>query len=161
MVGTQEKLRSMLQFLAISSAEQLAYLPPFWPWIDYLIDDTGDRTDNPLYYFTYRTWEFLERHDFGEDEFGRAVRDVWTVLTIMFDPGYEYIWIPGGPTEKSVSGPADGLWNVIRRLAGQALLLRGWETKRPELPFEQIIYVSKLGPSTRGKDPKREWSRLP
>lgn len=137
--GTRNMLRSMLRFLALPTAEKLEFLPAVEPPVTYLMNECGDRTEDPLLYYVNAVFELTERSvPASSQQFQSLVLDINSLLAVMIEQteAYPYIW----HLDKArcpVTGPADRLWNILERLAREALAMNGWVTGRPEIPFSQ------------------------
>jgi hypothetical protein len=138
MNNTSEKmLRSMCQFLALSDKDKLEFLPASNPEVKYQVNEMGDQTDNPLYYYCNAFFEFIDRYHEKSGDFSELIRDIGTLLAIMIEQrsSYGFIWHIDKIEIGGIWGPADRVWNILRRLAIQALSERKWPQGFPEVPF--------------------------
>jgi hypothetical protein len=135
--ATQEMLESMLRFFALTNGRKLSFLPAAEPLVGYVLNECGDRTENALLYYCNAAFELTDRVvDASSEEFQALVLDIHAVLAVMIEQesAYPYIWY----LDKSacpVSGPADRLWNILGRLALEALAAKGWSPGFPGVPF--------------------------
>ena len=142
-----QMLRAMCQFLALGNSEKLEFLPAINPSVTYVVNACGDKTDNPLFYYCNAAYELMDRYRGGGfDEFSDLIGDIYVIVSIMIEQKkeYPYIWYMD-KRACLVSGPADRIWNVLRRLAIQALSARGWPQGFPEIPFAATGYSGVRG----------------
>jgi hypothetical protein len=164
-----QMLRTMLRFLALADEEKLTFLPPTSDSEFYIVNEAGDRTRNPLFYYCNAVFELMSRYSVGHsEEFANVAADITALLDNII-------------ATKEINGPmwylekkradswgtafsADRLWNILRRLALVALAARGWEAGPPEIPFSETGYsgvrqasVDKWEPGKSGSTDSKEW----
>jgi hypothetical protein len=140
-------LQAMCQFLALSEDEKLAFLPPIRKDVTYKINECGDRTNNPLYSYCNAIFELTDRyHGPSEGGFAELIADINSIVAIMIEQRkkYPYVWYID-ETKPRVSGPADRVWSVLRRLAEQALAIRQWPKGLPTIPFAVTTWAGTSG----------------
>jgi hypothetical protein len=142
-------LQAMCQFLALSEDEKLAFLPPIRNDVAYQINDCGDRTSNPLYSYCNAIFELTDRfHGPREGGFAELIADINSLVAIIIEQQkqYPFIWYID-KTAHPVCGPADRVWNVLRRLAEHALAIRQWPKGPPAIPFAETTWAGTRGPT--------------
>jgi hypothetical protein len=161
-----QMLRSMLQFLTLKNEEKLAFLPPTNDSDYYIINACADRTRNPLFYYCNAAYELMDRYWGGDlNEFSQLICEIDSLLAFIIETkeSYSYIWYLD-KVAYSISGPADLIWSVLRRLALAALAARSWPAGPPEIPFSETGYsgvrqasVDKWEPGKWGSTDSKEW----
>jgi hypothetical protein len=152
--AADEMLRAMCQFLALSKPEKLEFLPGTDPSVTYVVNACWDKTNNPLFYYCNAVYELTDRYRGGRlDEFADLIGDICAILSIMIEQKkeYPYIWYMDESALVTLV-PANRLWDVLRRLAIQALGVRGWPQGFPEIPFAETGYSGVRGAVDRGKN---------
>ena len=147
-------IRSMCQFLALNNDDKLMFLPKIDSNISYVINDAGDCTDNPCFYYSNAIYEMICRSISGKTDFGKLIQDIGSLLSVMIEQRaqYPFIWYLDKTTYR-VSGDADRLWRILQRLSIQALHKKNWPQEFPAIPFSETgrTGIRKAGPSY-GKD---------
>jgi hypothetical protein len=144
-------LRSMCQFLALSDNDKLAFLPAINPNVRYVVNDAGDRTDNPCFYYGNAIYEFIDRSGTGgSDEFSNLIREIGSLLAVMIEQqaSYGFIWYLDKKAY-GIAGDADRLWRILRRLAIQALTEKQWPQGLPEVPFSETGRTGMWNPASK------------
>lgn len=137
--ATEDMVRAMLCFFALTDREKLRFLPPVDQGATYLLNECGDRTENPLLYYCNAAFELTDRNlGATSEELQVVVLDINSLLAVMIEQSaaYPYVWYLD-KRAFPVTGPADRLWNVLRRLAAEALTIQGWVAGPPEIPFAE------------------------
>ena len=135
-------LQSMCQFLALSEEEKLAFLPPISNELTYPVNACGDSTNNPLYFYCNEIFELTDRYQGPrEGGFAALIADISSLVSIMIEQRNQYPHIWHIAKSYPLRGPADRVWNVLRRLAEQALEIRHWPKGHPEIPFAQMTWA--------------------
>lgn len=145
-LSDEQTLRVQLQFLALDQIEKIGWLSESGFGGEYLLDDAGLKTHSPALCMAFVTFRRLERQSAERgDPFGEIIRHIRVILELVLDQQaeYAYMW----ELDKRacpVSGPADHLWEILRRFASEALALRGWPACHPEISFQEMTMSRRL-----------------
>jgi hypothetical protein len=118
-----ETLTSVLQFLAMNENEKIAYLPRVDPQVTYYHKELDEDVLFPSRVVANSCYQILDREfqDYSE-EMKPILNDLKILLYVALDSDARgpYMWV----IEKGsfgISGPYDGLWDILRRIASLAL----------------------------------------
>jgi len=136
-----DKLRSILQFLALDDSQKQSLLPAKMPGGIWEIFETKIRTDSPLFCIGYECWfglnRLYEQLDLEEQELALELR---VILNLMIElrESYPTIWTLCN-TDRFVEGEADKLWSILERLAKILLARLAWPTVAPIIDLQIFI----------------------
>jgi len=132
-------LRTVCQFLALSDEGKLKFLPPVREGVKYMFNESGDQTENPLFFYANAIYELTDRYR-GSAEVADVVAEINCVIDLMI--GYKdiaFIWYLD-KRAMPVWGNADRLWRVLQRLAISVLEKMNWPQAFPEVPFARMTW---------------------
>lgn len=143
-----DKLKSALQFLALSRDQKKKVLPQSEGGKIWEIFGTPIQTDHPLLCMTYECWRCLDHlYENLDSEEQQLIAEIRTVLNLMIElpVNYEPIWTVCD-ANRLVEVDAEQVWEVVERLAKTLLQRLGWPQVVPQLKFEDFITVGRAIP---------------
>jgi hypothetical protein len=149
----QEKLRIVLQFLALDNREKLSLLPKVPLGKKLRIYETSIKSNNALFYVGYECFACLERNAAGANDKYLILHEMAGLMDAMIthERGI-WMWGVGIP---GLSGSSHLFWAILNRLAKEALKLHDWPEALPDLSGEEFITVGEWITSRKQNSRKR------
>ena len=141
-----DKLRLILQFLALDNDQKQSLLPAKMPGGIWEIFETNIRTDSPLFCIGYECWSGVDRlyEQLGPEE-QELVSEMRVILNLMIEirESYPTIWTVCN-TNRYVEGEADRLWSILERLAKILLARLAWPPVAPTIDLQTFITSGRI-----------------
>ena len=141
-----DKLRSILQFLALDDGQKQSLLPAKMPGGIWEMFETNIRTDSPLFCIGYECWSGLNRlyEQLGLEEQELAL-ELRVILNLMIElrDSYPTIWTLCN-TDRVVEGEADRIWSILKRLAKILLARLAWPPVAPTIDLQTFIVSGRI-----------------
>ena len=145
-MNDQNKLRLVLQFLALDNQRKLVALPKMPMGKELSIYETNIKTDNPLFCLVYECFVCIEQNKFGNDEMASILNEMECLIDEMIShKSQSWIWDTGDP---GLSASSHLFWAILKRLAREALRLQNWPMEAPLLS-QDFITIGKWVPKSQ------------
>lgn len=148
-----DKLKLVLQFLALNAAQKKQIVPPRVKGRIWEIFGTNIRTEYPLLCMTYECWHCLDHlYEQLDLEDRKLIGDIETILNLMIElpSSYEPIWTIC-EVKRPVEVDAERLWHVVERLAKLLLERLAWPRVVPDIHLRTFVKVGGLVVAGRKK----------
>jgi hypothetical protein len=142
------ELYEVLRFLAQSNDELVLYLPKDEDDLLYrrLDEDgfyVGVQMPSKAAGLTCLRVIHVQFTDVNDQELVSLISEIMNLLVIMSDMPIhaEYFWMVD-KNQCVFTGPYDGFWTILRRLALQGLKMADAEVRLPQTPFRELIKLA-------------------
>jgi hypothetical protein len=149
----QEKLRIVLQFLALDNREKSSLLQNIPLGKKLRIYETSIKSSNALFCVGYECFACLERNAFGADDKFRILYEMAGLMDSMITHE-RGIWM-WGVVIPGLSGSPHLFWAILKRLAKEALKLHDWPEALPDRFGDDFITVGEWITSKEQNSRKR------